>query len=183
VDKKPLIVASLCVVVLLILGSLTNVVGYQIDENLNQKIIGEYCKTSAPAKTNELKLVNMWIDWDMYNDYLFISIQNNGTKTIHSIHVYAEWNNVFLNHHTIYRKSFSKSTTLEPQGIYNFLAFNIPLNFWVQTFLRIFIHIMVIDPYPFYDTLHIEDKYCIDVYKIIRPMSGIPLWLANILGL
>lgn len=183
-DKKSRIGVSVLTVVLLVIGSLSNVVGYQIDENSQQKKIEEYWKTSTPAKTNELKLVNMWIDSDAYNynDYLFISIQNNGTKTIHGIHVYTEKNNVFLNHHTIYRNSFSKVITLDPQGIYSFSVFDVPRMIFLALFLRIFIHIMVIDPYPGYDTLHIEDKFLLRM-GIIRPMSGISLWLANILGL
>jgi hypothetical protein len=40
-DKYPLIGVSICAVVLLILGSLTNVVGYQAVQSLNQKIINE----------------------------------------------------------------------------------------------------------------------------------------------
>ena len=34
-DKKPLIVVSICVVVFLVLGSLSNVVGYQTDNDEN----------------------------------------------------------------------------------------------------------------------------------------------------
>jgi hypothetical protein len=40
-DKYPLIGVSICAVVLLILGSLTNVVGYQAVQSSNQKIINE----------------------------------------------------------------------------------------------------------------------------------------------
>ncbi|MCX6661592.1 MAG: hypothetical protein NTY91_03480 [Euryarchaeota archaeon] len=40
-DKKPLIGVSICAVVLLILGSLSNVVGYQSVQSSNQKIINE----------------------------------------------------------------------------------------------------------------------------------------------
>jgi hypothetical protein len=40
-DKKPLIVVSICAVVLLILGSLSNVVGYQQVQSSNQQIIKE----------------------------------------------------------------------------------------------------------------------------------------------
>jgi hypothetical protein len=38
-DKKPLIGVSICAVVLLILGSLSNVVGYQTVQSSNQKVI------------------------------------------------------------------------------------------------------------------------------------------------
>jgi hypothetical protein len=41
VDKKPLIGVSICAVVLLVLSSLTNVVGYQQVQSSNQKIINE----------------------------------------------------------------------------------------------------------------------------------------------
>jgi len=41
VDKKPLIGVSICAVVLLILGSLTNVVGYQTVQSSNQSVIKE----------------------------------------------------------------------------------------------------------------------------------------------
>ena len=40
-DKKPLIGVSLCAVVLIVLGSLSNVVGYQTVQSSNQKIINE----------------------------------------------------------------------------------------------------------------------------------------------
>jgi len=40
-DKKPLIVVSICAVVLLVLGSLSNVVGYQTVQSSNQSIIKE----------------------------------------------------------------------------------------------------------------------------------------------
>jgi hypothetical protein len=40
-DKKPLIVVSFCAVVLLVLGSLSNVVGYQTIQSSNQSIINE----------------------------------------------------------------------------------------------------------------------------------------------
>ena len=40
-DKKPLIGVSICAVVLLILGSLTNVIGYQTVQSSNQKIIND----------------------------------------------------------------------------------------------------------------------------------------------
>jgi hypothetical protein len=40
-DKKPLIVVSLCAVVLLVLGSLSNVVGYQTVQSSNQSVIKE----------------------------------------------------------------------------------------------------------------------------------------------
>ena len=40
-DKKPLIGVSICAVVLLILGSLTNVVGYQTVQSSNQSVIKE----------------------------------------------------------------------------------------------------------------------------------------------
>jgi len=40
-DKKPLIVVSLCAVVLLVLGSLSNVVGYQSVQSSNQSVIKE----------------------------------------------------------------------------------------------------------------------------------------------
>jgi len=40
-DKKPLIGVSICAVVLLVLGSLTNVVGYQTVQSSNQSIIKE----------------------------------------------------------------------------------------------------------------------------------------------
>jgi hypothetical protein len=40
-DKKPLIGVSLCAVVLLVLGSLTNVVGYQTIQSSNQNLIKE----------------------------------------------------------------------------------------------------------------------------------------------
>ena len=40
-DKKPLIVWSICAVVLLVLGSLSNVVGYQTIQSSNQQIINE----------------------------------------------------------------------------------------------------------------------------------------------
>ncbi len=38
-DKKPLIVVSICAVVLLVLGSLSNVVGYQTGNSLDQNIV------------------------------------------------------------------------------------------------------------------------------------------------
>jgi len=38
-DKKPLIVVSICAVVLLVLGSLSNVVGYQTVQSSNQSVI------------------------------------------------------------------------------------------------------------------------------------------------
>jgi len=38
VDKKPLIVVSICAVVLLVLGSLSNVVGYQTVQSSNEKV-------------------------------------------------------------------------------------------------------------------------------------------------
>jgi hypothetical protein len=41
VDKKPLIVVSICAVVLLVTGSLSNVVGYQTVQSSNQNIIKE----------------------------------------------------------------------------------------------------------------------------------------------
>jgi hypothetical protein len=41
VDKKPLIVVSICAVVLLVLGSLTNVIGYQTVQSSNQNVIKE----------------------------------------------------------------------------------------------------------------------------------------------
>jgi len=41
VDKKPLMVVSICAVVLLVLGSLSNVVGYQTVQSSNQQIINE----------------------------------------------------------------------------------------------------------------------------------------------
>jgi hypothetical protein len=41
VDKKPLIGVSICAVVLIVLASLTNVVGYQTVQSSNQKIINE----------------------------------------------------------------------------------------------------------------------------------------------
>ncbi len=37
-DKKPLIVVSICAVILLVLGSLSNVVGYQITQSSNEKV-------------------------------------------------------------------------------------------------------------------------------------------------
>ncbi len=40
-DKKPLIVVSICAVVLLVLGSLSNVVGYQTVQSSNQQTIKE----------------------------------------------------------------------------------------------------------------------------------------------
>jgi len=40
-DKKPLIVISICAVVLLVLGSLSNVVGYQTVQSSNQSVIKE----------------------------------------------------------------------------------------------------------------------------------------------
>ena len=40
-DKKPLIVVSICAVVLLFLGSLSNVVGYQSVQSSNQNVIKE----------------------------------------------------------------------------------------------------------------------------------------------
>ena len=40
-DKKPLIVVSICAVVLLVLGSLSNVVGYQSVQSSQQNIIKE----------------------------------------------------------------------------------------------------------------------------------------------
>jgi hypothetical protein len=40
-DKKPLIGVSICAVVLLVLGSLTNVVGYQTVQSSNQSVIKE----------------------------------------------------------------------------------------------------------------------------------------------
>ena len=40
-DKKPLIVVSICAVVLLVLGSLTNVVGFQTVQSSNQKAIND----------------------------------------------------------------------------------------------------------------------------------------------
>jgi len=41
IDKKPLIGVSIVAVILLVLGSLTNVVGYQAVQSSNQKIINE----------------------------------------------------------------------------------------------------------------------------------------------
>jgi len=41
VDKKPLIGVSICAVVLLVLGSLSNVVGYQTVQSSNQSVIKE----------------------------------------------------------------------------------------------------------------------------------------------
>jgi hypothetical protein len=41
VDKKPLIVVSICAVVLLVLGSLSNVVGYQTVQTTQQNVIKE----------------------------------------------------------------------------------------------------------------------------------------------
>jgi len=41
VDKKPLIVVSICAVVLLVLGSLSNVVGYQTVQSSNQQTVKE----------------------------------------------------------------------------------------------------------------------------------------------
>jgi hypothetical protein len=41
VDKKPLIVVSICAVVLLVLGSLSNVVGYNTVQSSNQSVIKE----------------------------------------------------------------------------------------------------------------------------------------------
>src|SRR5512139_3021248 len=40
-DKKPLICVSICAVILLVLGSLTNVVGYQTVQSSNQSVIQE----------------------------------------------------------------------------------------------------------------------------------------------
>jgi hypothetical protein len=49
VDKKPLIGVSICAVVLLVLGSLANVVGYQTVQSSNQKVIND--------KSNEKELL------------------------------------------------------------------------------------------------------------------------------
>ena len=43
-DKKPLIVVSICAVVLLVLGSLSNVVGYQTVQLPNQRIVNNKVK-------------------------------------------------------------------------------------------------------------------------------------------
>ncbi len=88
--KKPLIVVSICAVVLLVLGSLNNVVGYQTVQSSNQKIkntcddvdieirAGAYENTNGNyglcfliSITNNLDqyiTVNMTIYWNITND-------------------------------------------------------------------------------------------------------------------
>jgi hypothetical protein len=60
-DKKPLIVVSICAVVLLVMGSLSTVVGYQIDKTTQKNLLKEENNTSTLTRTEELKIVYIWL--------------------------------------------------------------------------------------------------------------------------
>jgi len=186
VDKKPLIGVSICAVVLLVLGSLSNVVGYQIDKTTQKNLLKEENNTSTLTQTEELKIVYIWLyeDFRDWQTHLSIGIQNNGTKTIHFIHADGEWNTVFRNYNDIYHDDYENDITLEPQEIYNFKIFNLPMGGPLQIipfFVRIAVHISVDN--PDYNIIDIEGKYQYSFAdSTISPMSGIWLWLANLLG-
>ena len=100
-DKKPLIVVSICAVVLLVLGSLSNVVAYQINQKTQDITIeGKQIKISTPTKIEGLRFIDIWLHFDArdWGYWLGISVQNIGTETIHRIDADGEWNFVFFHH-------------------------------------------------------------------------------------
>jgi hypothetical protein len=185
--KKWLVVGvSICAVVLLVLGSLSNVVGYQINQKTQQNMLEGKINTLTSTKIEELKLVDMWLHEDIRNwcYHLGISVQNNGTKIIHFIQVNGEWNNVFYHHNVVHPDEYENDITLEPQEIYSFYIFYLPLGGVYEIFpifVRIAVHISVDN--PDYNNIDIEGKYQYSFSNgHLSPISGIWLLLANLLG-
>ncbi len=183
-DKKPLIGISILAVVLLVLGSLSNVSGYQISKNSKQNMFKGDSTTSSSAESEQLKLIDMWTLWDTqdWGYYLGLRILNNGSETIHTLHAVGDWNYVFFPtegdyHHDDYWRD---AMTLKPQETSGFYIFILPFNpYFPHHFLKINVRITV--DVPGYNSIYIDSKYSYDNGRL-TPMSGGWLWLANLLG-
>ena len=176
---KPLIGVSILVVVLLVLGSLSNAAAFQTIQNSQQKIFEGDDKTSNTIVNEGLELVDMWLkddihDWEIT---LILKVKNNGTKTIHEIYWYGEWRTIFFHYNDIYHANSVIIHTMEPQETYWFGTFTYPIPYPAPTFLRLTFQIGC--DVPDHKDLIIDGKY--DLLPL-TPLSGGWLWLANLLG-
>jgi len=182
-DKKPLIVVSICAVVLLVMGSLSNVVGAQEVNNSKNGIDVGGDATSPSMKNEGFKLLNLRVKTAFYYGYeLFLVIQNNGTETINYIHGHGEYIQVFKPK-VHYNGSIWLYETFEPGETFIVGAFYMPLNMWTKGYFRI--NISVESDVPSYNHIIINDRYCFGLQhgNPVLPMHGILDWLADLLGL
>jgi hypothetical protein len=182
-DKKPLIVVSLCAVVLLVMGSLSNVVGYQINQNEQQNLVTEMNNISVPSGIDGLEIVGFsFATLSPSYDWFVVQVKNIGNETIHSIicdgychKVFfhrddVQWGGPWIGHHG-----------WKPQQICNISWYLIPAHEYnIQHFYEMKFIIRV--DAPGYNVLEVEGKYRLH-RSSVSPMSGNWLWLANLLGL
>ena len=175
--KKPLIVVSLCAVVLLVLGSLSNVVGAQEVKNSKHEITVVGNTTSTSMKTGGLKLLNMRIQYDpsFYTFLLKLDIQNNGTETIHKFSWHIEYYQIF-NRKVNYSGNYWDFQTVEPQETCFVCVGYMPLSRMTPSFFQMYIDMKT--DVSSYNHLIINDRYRFSADgDSIRPMDGILDWL------
>jgi hypothetical protein len=175
VDKKPLIVVCICAVVLLVLGSLSNVVGYQI-------------KSSTTNQINEtgIKVVGVYLKKSWGYIYPFIElvfdIQNVGTKDITEYEGYGECHRIFIHPKDIIIDGFHSwiGVPWKPQEIRSISFFTLPLRTEErQNFYEVNLSFSTV--IPEYNTIIFQGKYRF-YQSSVSNMSGIWFWLANLIG-
>jgi hypothetical protein len=182
-DKKPLIGVSICAVVLLVLGSLSNVVGYQLNQDIRQHLLKEKNNTSTLGGIEGLKIVRMSIEYRPQHSYeeVILDVQNIGNETIHFVNAGgSRCYLIFFNRDDYLGSGSSIQGNWEPQETIRINFFYLIPSTFIPHFYDMKFQIYV--DAPNYNVFEMEGKYRVEgVY--ISPMSGNWLWLANLLGL
>jgi hypothetical protein len=105
-DKRPLIVVSLCAVVLLVLGSLSNVAGYQTvklpnQEKVYNKLDRDGLSSSPPLSFKQYRVFGTGDGWwiDPFNATWYVYLfEGNDTYSYHTRGLYYKTNIYIVNH-------------------------------------------------------------------------------------
>jgi len=182
-DKKPLIVVSICAVVLLVMGSLSNVVGYQLNQDIKQSLLKEKISTSTLGGIEGLKIVSMSIEYLPQHSFaeVRVAVQNIGNETIHFVNAGgSRCHLIFFNRDDYLGTGSSLQCSWGPQEIIHINFFYILPYSFIPHFYNMKFQIYV--DAPNYNVFEMEGKYRVEEFYI-SPMSGNWLWLANLLGL
>jgi len=173
-DKKPLIIVSICAVVLLVMGSLSNVMGYQIGSSpIN--------RTSVEG----IKLINLRVrtvsaTLDPHTE-LEITFQNTGDKIFDEVKCEGELTTIFLYHHKPYYDiGYHHHGSIKPQETMTITCFFLPynINYYRHYY---FLNVTLTAETPEYSPLRILGYYCF-YDTSVSSMSSFMMLLAIILS-
>ncbi len=144
-------------------------------------------ESKTTTSTEGLKVVDIRWHFDLmqYLAWVTIKIQNNGIKTIHSLHFNGTWNFVFRDPDNFHRDNFWKNETWEPQQVHEFTIFNddayfVRMRYNASPHSFFHMKLQFISDISDYAPLIVEDKYYVDFpYDRFIPMSGFWLWLSE----